>query len=1410
MYTCNSSDCNETAAFYRLVNSMKKAKEKGRGFTAIIGAGCSLTSSSSDISTTQIIESSIRNIIPDYKKPNSWMQLYSDFVNNIWEPYGERERREILASHFLDLTPAIGYEYLRILVENGYITNIITTNFDMLINTALKNLSYQLYVGEQRVRDINGGGNIKVFKIHGDIESGELRFSPSDLKDLPRSISELVHDATKNSFFFCGYSGQDEGLMKCINKNGEYSIYWVSPNKPVRDNVYDTRLIYDLMCTRKQENSFICGEQLGKFDTFMKQLHTVLIEKNMLLSSEPLWEKSTIGDAIKINPRVFSIFAHLLQCSNLLRTKHEWEKRFPFFSKDYETTLDAYLFYYRDSAHLPANFLQTPVNEIEALIMGLAIEIVASTSGIKITPTDYAEQLKEEFESANPQYRPDDSFWRAIIAVLSSIETNTPLIENKDLLDIKLNMNNNGRMTLSVKNPQLSYLVDTISLLSVSGLFIPTCEDDGNIDLIGKSKLLLQTRGKSIETLGEKLCFKLEGISKRELRTIFEAFFENLNGYYIDENNTIVGPKVTITSSISEKEAKRKAESLSDFLYKLANDTTSKFKRLRSAFEIDSNQYIKAELDDELKNFLQSDKIGMFAIGSSGAGKTKAVQNFINNNFDYNKSGYLIAVSSPKISSFESALGISVFWKEWLPHSSEKTLLNEINSILSERKKNLLLIIDGLNEIDGGASVCSQHYSAIIQTINELNELGIKTIKILVTCRDHAFLDYCEQTSLNPAEEICYCSISTQITPYFHIKPLSLEQQLQFADLYFEDKNQRDLFEIDIKNNPYIQQIFNLPYMIAIAGKNYFSSQTGVSIYILQDIFKLFTEQMLKRLGSHSVESTARTIVNAYFELIIRSTNFGRRVTVFTLLNQLPSNIDKEEAVVVLGQLCDINLFTNIHADDYIRFTHDRIEEYFLCEYLFSKGNNLQALYSVSKIAKGDLIFYSAIVNYFRKLAKQSAFAQLVESCYVLYNDNVEQMPILLVSCLELFDENKYHQLFVEVNRSEFEFDTFTMLLLSGLKHAITRDDICYPESLIGYYESLSTSFPTLDYYRKYFYYITSKFFLMRKGERDEAEHFCDLALQQKSEDEHLSQLVKFQKAVILRNEGHFDEAIEKFASVFAYFSSKEYWDSAAECVVEWGGALRQKTHFDAVLEVYQKIDMECLENFPVLKIKLHRQKGNLYKNIMSVQLQKYHNDNHNVRLKDEITLNYKHALSEFESAVRMSVNVVNMIEKIAILEEQAVTATKYSAIDPKQITRAKFWLDEAEKLLALFPVPDIRIIHMRHVARYKSCIGEIKEAITILEQARVYSENHANTFRLFEIDYQMGHLVEAHKEKLSAGELKKGIDAYKNAINSEPDRQSQYIINCIESLKRLEAFIDSAGIEIPCGNNSLQSVKLS
>jgi tetratricopeptide (TPR) repeat protein len=305
----------------------------------------------------------------------------------------------------------------------------------------------------------------------------------------------------------------------------------------------------------------------------------------------------------------------------------------------------------------------------------------------------------------------------------------------------------------------------------------------------------------------------------------------------------------------------------------------------------------------------------------------------------------------------------------------------------------------------------------------------------------------------------------------------------------------------------------------------------------------------------------------------------------------------------------------------------------------------------------------------------------------------------------------------------------------------------------------------------------------------DEAKRYCDMAIEKNGKGDHLERLVLFQQAVIEKNQGRHDDAIAHLSDIYGYFSTNGYWDSAVECVLEWGGALRQKTKFSEALLVYEQINIANIEKYPFLRMQLHRKKGTIYKNIMQSNLRIYQS-NTNTSLMHEIQENYNHAQDEYELAKKIGANVADTVERMYILSEQAEATIKISAINPTQMMRANLLLAELEKLVSLFPLPDIQIVHLRLNAKYWERNGDVLKAMQILEQARIHASQHSNQFRLFEVDYQLGRLIERNKEQLDTSCLQAGAKALERAISTQLDRDNQYILICQQSLERLRAFM--------------------
>lgn len=97
--------------------------------------------------------------------------------------------------------------------------------------------------------------------------------------------------------------------------------------------------------------------------------------------------------------------------------------------------------------------------------------------------------------------------------------------------------------------------------------------------------------------------------------------------------------------------------------------------------------------------------------GSSGSGKTSSIrQLLVHSQHDEN---IVPIIVSPKIMSMEK-VGLSLFLDTEINDNEEELLLQNIDSSFSLRGGQLLLIFDGLNEINDGLKLQQAHYCALL------------------------------------------------------------------------------------------------------------------------------------------------------------------------------------------------------------------------------------------------------------------------------------------------------------------------------------------------------------------------------------------------------------------------------------------------------------------------------------------------------------------------------------------------------------------------------------------------------------------------------------------------------------------------------------------------------------------------
>lgn len=1375
MEVYKTTKSNHTAAFFRLADSMKRAKQNGRPFCLFIGAGCSLSSSVHPITSEQVIKNCLTRCMgTQYDPPKTWEHLYKDFVNHVWECYAPQDRREILYECFKDLKPSIGYMKLKELVVHGYLKKIITTNFDMLIDDVLSDLPHITQVGSHPKRAIKGGSDIVLFKAHGDIENGDLRFSPRELTALPADISDTISELSRCSCLVCGYRGQDIGIMSSLDTSSEYSAFWATPKRPLESDFYENSQVFDWMNARNSSANFIYGDILGTFDELMTQLVHTLIGDDSTTSIPNCWEDNMIVSSLKTNQKVMDIFCNLLDCSNELSEQYEWVPTYPFFAENYNSVLNAYLFFYHqhsnDSIPMP---LQMPENEVESLLMGLAIEIVARTAGISLLPIDYADSLRLLFDSKGYHYSPDISFWNGLKMILESIQSQTIPMNWDAIPNIRLNMNNNGRFTVDIKQPMLHKISNVLDVLNLCGLMFPTSTNSGYAVEMD-CKRMLESKSHYLSTEGGQIILHFENMSPREYEHIYNLFLKNhrailsgnavISAPYLREKRTDQQPYPVLSAS----------STLSEYIQTRSKEMTAAFLRLRTVFDFDNNQYVSTPIEDAIDNFMQSSKSGMFLIGSSGSGKTKNLQHFCTRFYEQ----LIIAATAPKCGYASGKYGVDVFWGDLLAYCSTDLyrIFQSIQELLILTNRHLVMIFDGLNEMNGGFNECVQQYKMLLKLMEDIHRLSLTNWKVIVTCRDFAFLDYCKNSGIYPNPEFCFCETKTNTSvPYYQIQPLPIELQIKFAESYIVDQASRNRFITDLRNNRFIREIFTHPYMIAIAGKCY-SNDLFSGPALISDVFEYFTRQMLHRLDHPRDIVRAQKIIDVYFSLLLSPLTPSRNITVFLLLSSDELFSEQEEYSHIIQALQDINLFTTSEESDYIRISHDRIEEYLLSDYLYRSKCPKAAVEQVLKFATIDSTYSCAVQAFFHRKVKDGNIFDLMHSLPQWCDINPRIVPAMFVGSLARLHIQDYIDI---AEKSTFEqgFGQEIMdILIQGLGQALTYTQTEYPVEIFSALDVLSSTYPQLNTYRAYWNYTAAKYYMTIKNDYQKAITYCDKALNSGEKGSEIYHVVMLQQNMLRSKTENSPDILKMFENLYIHFSSRQEWAHAGECIVSWGAMLRRQTKFEEALQVYQRIPLERLSNFPLLRASIYRRIGTVHKNFVQriVRSVKKEEGTISENKLQQIKKNYTAAISSFKHARDELGGSIN-VEALSLLSEMTETSIVVIPFMPEQRYFADVYLAEEEKLLSYIPIPEREVLFMRNRARLFELDGNYEGAVNTLAEAKTYIGGEPKSFRLFEVDYQLCRTVMRHWDNISEELRIVGEQALSDALRFDLEAKNEY-----------------------------------
>jgi len=135
--------------------------------------------------------------------------------------------------------PTEAHRAIARLVKGGMISLIITTNFDTLMEEALKgeDIPYEVITEESDVTQMSVfPDRCRVVKVNGDFERGTLRITPEDLKKYPPVIEDYLKRIFREyGLVICGWSGIFDTHLSEILCAPEiprrYPVFWCLRNE---------------------------------------------------------------------------------------------------------------------------------------------------------------------------------------------------------------------------------------------------------------------------------------------------------------------------------------------------------------------------------------------------------------------------------------------------------------------------------------------------------------------------------------------------------------------------------------------------------------------------------------------------------------------------------------------------------------------------------------------------------------------------------------------------------------------------------------------------------------------------------------------------------------------------------------------------------------------------------------------------------------------------------------------------------------------------------------------------------------------------------------------------------------------------------------------------------------------------
>lgn len=200
----------------------------------------------------------------------------NEYASFFEKAYPTSQARKRIISKYVSISSAsIGYQSLGALIRNKRIRNLITINFDTLVEKIYPDIFVVSDESSHRAADLEiAGEKVQLIKLHGDFRYDLLRNTPNEIQQINNQIEERLKDFFKEfGIVVIGYSGRDNSMMSLLEQLSEEDsifskgFYWC-----IRSDDIINQRVQDLISKLKIKGVDADFIEIDSFDDFMVHL----------------------------------------------------------------------------------------------------------------------------------------------------------------------------------------------------------------------------------------------------------------------------------------------------------------------------------------------------------------------------------------------------------------------------------------------------------------------------------------------------------------------------------------------------------------------------------------------------------------------------------------------------------------------------------------------------------------------------------------------------------------------------------------------------------------------------------------------------------------------------------------------------------------------------------------------------------------------------------------------------------------------------------------------------------------------------------------------------------------------------------------------------------------------------------